>query len=39
MKDCNFCLEIGKVNQKCLFDSAILSKITMFHFCNEMYKW
>lgn len=34
MDDCNFLLQIGKTGQKCDTKRAILSKVTMIHFCS-----
>lgn len=35
MEDCNFLLRIGHIGQKCDTEHAILSKMTMIHFCNQ----
>lgn len=35
MADCNFLLQAGKVGQECNTRQAILSKMTMIHFCNH----
>ena len=35
MADCNFLLQTGKVGEKCDTERAILSKMTMVHFCNH----
>lgn len=34
MNDCTFLLNIGHIGQKCDSSKAILSKITMIHFCS-----
>ena len=35
MEDCSFLLRIGHIGQKCNAEHAILSKMTMIHFCNH----
>ncbi len=35
MEDCNFLLQTGRVGEKCDANRAILSKMTMVHFCNH----
>ena len=35
MKDCIFFIQYGKTGEKCDTEKAILSKMSMFHFCNH----
>lgn len=35
MRDCNFLLQFGRLGEICSSDKAILSKMTMIHFCNS----
>lgn len=35
MEDCNFLLQTGQIGEKCDTEHAILSKMTMVHFCNH----
>lgn len=35
MEDCNFILQTGQIGERCDTEHAILSKMTMIHFCNH----